>query len=74
MSKSFLNLLRLLWWIGTIEFYVHVKFNVNWSYCYVVVRGTVMTSGRFTFILLLLLWGWGLWHNFEFLGLAYVAR
>ena len=58
-----------LWWIGTIGFYVHVTFNVYWPYCYFVVRGTVVTSGRSTFILLLLLWELGFCGiTFEFLG------
>ena len=55
-SQSFLKLLWLLWWVGTIGFYVHVKFNIYWPYCYFVVWGTVVTSGCSTFILLLLLW------------------
>ena len=32
--------------VGTVGYYVYVKFNDYWPYCYFIVRGTVMTSGR----------------------------
>ena len=63
----FLKLLWLLWWIGTLGIYVCVKFYVYRPYCYFVIWGTVMMSGRSNFTLLLLFWELGFCDiTFEF--------
>ena len=52
-----------------------LKSRIYWSYCYFMVRGTVMTSGRLNPTLQFLFWELGLCGiTFEFFRSAYAAR
>ena len=56
-------------------YYVHVKFHIYRPYCYFVVWGTVMTSGRVLALIYCLTWGRGFCGiTFDFIRQAYAAR